>query len=642
MNILSFSPFGYEGALVTVEVDLRRGIPAVDMVGLADNAVKEARERMRVAIRNSGYDFPAERVLISLSPADVKKEGSGFDLAIALAVLDAKYKSDEEDENPEHEKPENAVLIMGELELSGKVRAVRGVHAAVSTAAENGCRYCIVPAENAEEAAVFTELEIISVDTLEQARNAFCALKEKCLLKDSCSTDTMTKSPAKKAREESEDIVFSDLLEEEDFATVSGQPLLVRALQIAAAGGHNCLVFGPPGCGKTLAIQRFPSLLPQLTSSEARAVTRIYSLAGLLPKKMQLIKKPPFRMPHQGASLEGMIGGGLNCRPGEISLAHNGVLFLDEAAEFRTSVLQALRVPLETGRITLSRAGRHTTFPSRFQLILATNPCPCGNFGVKDRICLCSARSVELYWKKFSAPLLDRIDIRVPVTGNAVTLVQKNSSGSGAANNTDSADNAPGTGNALGAGNVFSAATNGAAPANGSKYANDKLFTSGAGSANGEHPANGETSSLGAGSANGAGNLSSAGTAPLTETLQTQPAVNTTDTPANTPQNGNRFSSRQLRIDIARAIATQNRRQHKKNCDLVPEEIQYFCKLSSQCEKLMESAIQKYGFSARAVHSCIKVARTIADMAGAYSIRECDLQEAIDFRKSEGGLDILL
>ena len=592
MNIVSFSPFGCEGALVTVEVDLRRGIPAVDMVGLADNAVKEARERMRVAIRNSGYDFPAERVLISLSPADVKKEGSGFDLAIALAVLDAKYNSDDEEEASVHEKPENAVLIMGELELSGKVRAVRGVHAAVSTAAENGCRYCIVPAENAEEAAVFTELEIISVDTLEQARNAFCALKEKCLLKDSCSTDSTAKSPAKKAREEAEDIVFSDLLEEEDFASVSGQPFLVRALQIAAAGGHNCLVFGPPGCGKTLAIQRFPSLLPQLTSSEARAVTRIYSLAGLLPKKMQLIKKPPFRMPHQGASLEGMIGGGLNCRPGEISLAHNGVLFLDEAAEFRTSVLQALRVPLETGRITLSRAGRHTTFPSRFQLILATNPCPCGNFGVKDRICLCSARSVELYWKKFSAPLLDRIDIRVPVTGNAVTLVQKNSGLS--ANNADSS-------------------------------------TLGACSANRVHSSDAVNSANGILSANDAGPIAG-----------TQSAGNTSGTQAETPQDVNRFSSRQLRIEIARAIATQNRRQHKKNCDLVPEEIQYFCKLSPQCEKLMESAIQKYGFSARAVHSCIKVARTIADMAGAYSIRECDLQEAIDFRKSEGGLDILL
>lgn len=434
ITITSFSPFGYEGALVTVEVDLRRGIPAVDLVGLADNAVKEARERMRAAIRNGGYEFPSERVLISLSPADVKKEGAGFDLAIALAVLDAKNFSSgkKKTENPlkKEESAKNRILVMGELELSGKVRGVRGVHAAVLTAIEAGIDCCIIPKENALETS---EIDNVIAYPVSNLTEAVTALEEVSKNKqNSDETKIIRETPCaienknQKNNFKGEHSLFSTkcpnmgisvnfpvVTAETEYSFVQGQKNLVRGLQIAAAGGHNLMVAGPPGCGKTLALQKFPGLLPLLEIPQAREVTRIYSIGGFLTQDSTLLKIPPFRMPHQSASLEGMIGGGSNCRPGEISLAHNGVLFLDEAAEFRTSVLQSLRVPLENRRITLSRAGRHTIFPADFQLLLATNPCPCGNFGARDKVCVCSIHAIEQYWKKFSAPLLDRIDIRI-------------------------------------------------------------------------------------------------------------------------------------------------------------------------------------------------------------------------------------
>ena len=401
MKIFSFSPFGYEGAVVSVDVDLRRGIPAVDVVGLADNAVKESRERMRSAILNSGYEFPKERVLISLSPADMRKEGAGFDLPIAVAVLHAAQKLPD---------TEDRVLVMGELDLTGNVRSVRGVHAAVLTAKENGISYCIVPKGNYQEAVV-PQMRIFGVENLKEAFEGLNKIQD--------SKELFKTEPTEPQYEYEDEVCFAPLSEREDFSTVKNQGTLLRGLQIAAAGSHNLMVYGPPGCGKTLAVQRLPSIMPMLTLAESQTVTRIYSLAGLLPAGSSRIRQRPFRQPHQTSSLEGMSGGGVLCRPGEISLAHNGVLFLDEAAEFRTSVLQALRIPLETGSVTLSRAGRHTTYPASFQLIIATNPCPCGNYGSKNKICLCSARSVEFYWKKFSAPLLDRVDIRIPVFNNS-------------------------------------------------------------------------------------------------------------------------------------------------------------------------------------------------------------------------------
>lgn len=417
MQIYSFSPFGYEGSLVTVEVDLRRGIPAIDIVGLADGAVKESRERMQAAIKNSGFEFPCERVLISLSPADLKKEGAGFDLAIALGVL-----AEKNSENLDKSFP---VLVMGELELSGKVRNVRGVHAAVSTAFSSGITRCIVPSGNAEEAREVKGMKVFGATSLE---NAFFALNNPSSFSEIGEKKSGDEWFKMNGSVEFEGVWFPKQEEQYEFSEITGQRNLVRALEIAACGGHNLIAVGSPGCGKTMALQKFPGLLPVLTNEESQSITRIMSLAGLLPSHQSIIRLAPFRMPHQTASIEGLCGGGPLCRPGEISLAHNGVLFLDEAAEFRTSVLQMLRVPLESGRITLSRAGRSTVFPADFQLLMATNPCPCGNLGSESKICLCSARSVELYWKKLSGPLLDRIDIRVPIKNKTESRRQNDDS----------------------------------------------------------------------------------------------------------------------------------------------------------------------------------------------------------------------
>lgn len=379
--IYSFSPFGYDGSLVTVEVDLRRGIPATDIVGLADSCVREERERVQAAIRNSGLEYPSERVLISLSPADLKKEGAGFDLPIALGVLQKNFTEN--------------VLVMGELELSGGIRPVRGVHAACSTALANGIMYAIVPTANLEE-ALATGIKAIGCDTLFDAYKLPDDLSTRKIATVDSYDDTITfRKPDTEPKIE--------MTEKE-----------MLALVVGASGRFNMLFFGSPGCGKTILMQYMQYLQPSLSANEVQSVKRIYLLAGLGVKDETKVF-PPFRMPHQTASIEGICGGGPNCRPGEITLAHNGILFLDEAAEFRSSVLQMLRVPLENKTITLSRAGRSTTYPANFQLLLAMNPCPCGNYGSSQKICLCSAKSVDLYWKKLGGPLLDRVPIRLHI-----------------------------------------------------------------------------------------------------------------------------------------------------------------------------------------------------------------------------------
>ena len=382
-NIYSFSNWGYEGSLVTVEVDMRRGIPSIDIVGLADGSVKETRERVRSAIINSGLKYPTERILISLSPYDLKKEGGGFDLPIAFGILQKNFTEN--------------VLVMGELELSGGIRPVRGVHAACATALSNGIQYAIVPSADLNE-ALETGIKAIGCDTLSYAFNLPDDLSTRKIATVDSYDETITfREP---------DSEYKDKIE------MTEKEML--ALVVGASGRFNMMFFGSPRSGKTRLMQYMQYLTPSLTEEESKSVKRIYSLAGL-PIKDGTKVYPPFRMPHQTASIEGICGGGSNCRPGEISLAHNGVLFLDEAAEFRSSVLQMLRVPLENKSITLSRAGRTTTYPADFQLLLAMNPCPCGNFGEKDKVCLCSAKSVELYWKKVSAPVLDRIPIRLHI-----------------------------------------------------------------------------------------------------------------------------------------------------------------------------------------------------------------------------------
>lgn len=381
MAIYSFSPFGYEGALISIEVDLRHGIPATDIVGLADCAVVESRERVKAAIRNSGLEYPSERVLISLSPADLKKEGAGFDLPIALGVLQKEFTEN--------------VLVMGELELSGYIRPVRGIHAACSTALASGIQYAIVPRENLDE-ALATGIKAIGCDTLAYAFDLPEDLSTRKIASAGGYDNTITfRQPDAESK--------IKMTEKEMLAIV-----------VASSGRFNMMFFGSPGCGKTILLQYMQYLQPSLSANEVQSVKRIYSLAGL-PIKDETKVYPPFRMPHQTASIEGICGGGPNCRPGEITLAHNGVLFLDEAAEFRSSVLQMLRVPLENKSITLSRAGRTTVYPANFQLLLALNPCPCGNYGSSQKICLCSAKSVDLYWRKIGGPLLDRVPIRLHI-----------------------------------------------------------------------------------------------------------------------------------------------------------------------------------------------------------------------------------
>ena len=383
MAIYSFSNFGYEGALVSIEVDLRRGIPATDIVGLADSCVKEERERVQAAIRNSGLEYPSERVLISLSPADLRKEGAGFDLPIALGILQKNFTEN--------------VLVLGELELSGAVRAVSGVHAACSTALASGIMYAIVPMGNLNE-ALSTGIKAIGCDTLFDAYKLPDELSTRKVATIDSYDETISFRESDSEYKDKIDLTEKEML----------------ALVVGASGRFNMMFFGSPGCGKTILMQYMQYLTPSLTEEESESVKRIYSLAGL-PIKDETKIFPPFRMPHQTASIEGICGGGPNCRPGEITLAHNGVLFLDEAAEFRSSVLQMLRVPLETKSITLSRAGRTTVYPANFQLLMALNPCPCGNYGSSQKICLCSAKSVDLYWRKLGGPLLDRVPIRLHI-----------------------------------------------------------------------------------------------------------------------------------------------------------------------------------------------------------------------------------
>ena len=390
LNVYTFSPFGYEGAIVQVETDLRRGIPAYDIVGISDGTVKETRERIRYAFSNSGLEFPAERVLQSLSPADLKKD-SPLDLSMALSILGKtqNYPIDE------------PVLALGELELSGGIRPVRGAVAAVNSARAYGITNVVCDPATAELLKDIHGIKILAVDNLKEAN-------EKLHEKDAFHP-TAPQLYKNDTVEFNEDYLDKETL---DSLPMDGHFETIRAIEVAVAGKHNILATGAPGCGKTMLMQSLmPALTPKLTEEEVITPRRIASIAGLDSPNRD-IHIPPFRMPHQTASIEGICGGGPNCRPGEISLAHNGTLFLDETAEFRSSVLQMLRVPLETQQITLSRAGRSTVYPANFQLAMATNPCPCGCYGSHDKICLDSAKSIDLYWKKFSDPLLDPVEIK--------------------------------------------------------------------------------------------------------------------------------------------------------------------------------------------------------------------------------------
>lgn len=404
MNIYAYQNFGYEGQIVTVESDLRRGIPSVDIVGLADSDVKESRERVRSAFLNQQLEFPSERLLIALSPADLRKNGTSYDLPMALSIMDSLERYN----NPEKTVSEDNVLAMGEATLDGTILPVKGAYAAALSARENGITKIICDENNAKEISTISGLEVAVVKNLTDAK--FALIHENAFVKNK-----------KIEIFKNIDITFNEDKEIIENASGGFQGLYptAHAVEVAVAGKHNLLLQGAPGSGKSVAIHYLvPALTPELTDKEVDSQKKIKSLAGLINPNILNDKTAPFRMPYQTASLEGMYGGGPNLRPGEISLAHNGILFLDEAAEFRSSVLQMLRVPLEIKHITLARAGRSTVFPAKFQLMMTSNPCPCGNFGCNGKLCLDSKKSVEMYNRKFSGPLLDRIEIRHYVEKN--------------------------------------------------------------------------------------------------------------------------------------------------------------------------------------------------------------------------------
>jgi magnesium chelatase family protein len=389
-RIWSASLIGIDAVKVGVEVDIANGLPATVIVGLPDNAVSEARERVKAAIKNSSLGFPQRRIIVNLAPADLRKEGPSFDLPIAIGIL-AAY----EQINTTHL---DDYLFLGELSLDGSLRPVAGVLAITATAQKLGFKNIIVPADNAREAAVVKGINVFGFADL-AAVGAFLENPEAITPLEIDGETELDRAQ------------FSGF----DLQDVKGQSQARRALEIAAAGGHNLVFVGPPGSGKTMLARRLPGILPKLSFEEALEITQVHSVAGLLKDKGELVAQRPFRSPHHSASGAALVGGGSFPRPGEISLSHRGVLFLDELTEFKRDVLEFLRQPLEDGYVSIARTRQSVTFPAHFTLVASTNPCPCGFFGDSIQSCTCSPNSRDRYWAKLSGPLMDRIDLQVRV-----------------------------------------------------------------------------------------------------------------------------------------------------------------------------------------------------------------------------------
>jgi len=500
VKVLGVSVIGMESYPVSVEVDVSPGLPQFATVGLPDASVKESRDRIRAAIKNSGYSFPRDHVTVNLAPADIRKEGTGFDLPIAVGILAA------------GELIEEAALarcfFIGELSLDGSVKGVRGVLPAAFKARESGIRSFFVPEENAAEAAMVEGIDVYGVKTLPDVVEALSA-----------------RQTALPFRVDTESLFQQKRCYDIDFSEIKGQKQALRALEIAAAGNHNLLMIGPPGSGKSMLARRLPTILPDLALEEAIEVTKVFSVAGLLEAGETLIGVRPFRAPHHTISDVGLVGGGQMPHPGEISLAHLGVLFLDELPEFKRNALEAMRQPLEDGQITITRSAVTAAFPARFMLIAAMNPCPCGFLGDRVHACRCSAQQIRQYQAKISGPLLDRIDLHIEVP--------------------------------------------------------QVRYRALAGKEEGE----------------------------------TSAAI-------------------KCRVDQARAL------QLKRfggaglltNARMTEKQIRSFCAIDEASHQLMEMAIEKLGFSARAMNRILKVSRTIADLDGAEKIDVAHVAEAIQYR----------
>jgi magnesium chelatase family protein len=506
-KVFSCAVIGLEGVIIEVEVDTGQGLPSMVIVGLPDIAVQESRERVQSAIKNAGLFYPRKRVTVNLAPASVRKEGPSYDLPIALGVLIAGEQL--------HPDSLEGSLVIGELSLDGAVRHVRGVLPMAAMAREQGFRRVFVPQADAAEGALIPGLEVIPVSSLA------------ALVAHLTGGAPISPHPPMTV-EEAEITVLTD------FREIKGQEHVKRALEVAAAGGHNVMMIGPPGAGKTLLARALPAILPHMTIDEALDVTRIYSVADQLPSDIPLIRSRPFRSPHHTISHAGLVGGGSLPHPGEISLAHRGVLFLDELPEFGPRVLEVMRQPIEDKVVTISRATGSLSFPASFMLVAAMNPCPCGYYGDSVKPCTCSSAMVTKYQKRISGPLLDRIDIHIEVP----------------------------------------------------RVAYEKL-------------------------SDGRLGEPSASIRQRVETARQQQRA--------------RFSKMEGTTPSGFAGLTCN-------ADMRPAEVRQFCQLDETGRNLMKTAMSQLQLSARAYHRVLKLARTIADLAGSERIGPSHLAEALQYR----------